>query len=275
MSKYGAGNPHFAKRLILRGLKVLALFIVLNVSISILVPNVPVRTVFFKHFSLANLTAIFITGNVTVDGMGKTASFMILVAIGYLLVTTAILLMWCRVCSYTIHVVCCILLVGIFVLDRQGAQSANLQLVTIGLLGVLAGYIPSSKIAMLKSHPYRLSLAYCGYIGSITLLGVPFVLRVIGVCLTLALIYTAGARGNGPISRHIQVLGKYSLLGYISQIAILQVLHRSISHFNPGVWALPVSLFAGFALVMIGVEAVDRARPRSTILDRYYKAIFA
>jgi uncharacterized paraquat-inducible protein A len=91
------------------------------------------------------------------------------------------------------------------------------------------------------------------------------------------LIYLVGAKEGKPgrAREHVNLLGKYSLLGYIAQIAILQVLYRRLQNVNLGTGVLVLSFFAAFALTMISVKVVDRLRARSIVVDRLHKAIFA
>ncbi len=119
--------------------------------------------------------------------------------------------------------------------------------------------------------------AYLCYTIAITIWDVPFPLLIVGVSLSLMIIYLVGASGSesGAIGSEVILLGKYSLLGYISQIAILQILSVAFRHLNLGVATLGLSFFAAFALTVASVEVVDRARARTAIMDRLYKAVFA
>ncbi|MFZ1975901.1 MAG: hypothetical protein WAU89_23870, partial [Candidatus Acidiferrales bacterium] len=80
---------------------------------------------------------------------------------------------------------------------------------------------------------------------------------------------------SGIIKSEVILLGKYSLFGYISQIAILQILAAGLRHVNFGFVVLSVSFVAAFALTIVSVEVVDRARARAASMDRLYKAVFA
>jgi peptidoglycan/LPS O-acetylase OafA/YrhL len=274
-SKYSSARSQLTRRLALRGLKILAVFVGLNVGMAVLFPGSPLRGAIFTPAALPSLKAIFITGNFLPGGLGKAASFTILVPIGYLLIASSGLLSLSRVLSYPFHLACGISLACTVLLDRVGLHTTNLELIAIGLLGVVAGYTPSAKIAQLGRRLYAIILAYCAYLAAITLWDVPFGLRIAGVCLTLALIYAVAARLSEPRRRRLVVLGRYSLLGYISQIAILQLLHRIASYISAGIWILPASLLAGLVLTMASVAVVDRARPRSATIDRFYRAVFA
>jgi peptidoglycan/LPS O-acetylase OafA/YrhL len=277
ISKYGIGNPKLPRRLFLRGLKLLGVFVLLNLLIGLALPDSPIRMSLFEYPSFANLEAIFLSGNVYIDQIGKAASFTILVPISYLLMVSAILLTACKFFKYTFHVICGLMLLSILLLDLHGMHSTNLELLTIGLLGVIFGYASGAQIQKSVGHPYAVGLAYCAYLGAITIWVVSFPLQTVGVFLTVMVIYMIGAKSGEPgrLRRHILVLGNYSLFGYISQIAILQILHRGLSHFNLGVGVPGVSLVAGFALTMISVEVVDRTRPKSATLDRFYRVVFA
>jgi hypothetical protein len=90
-------------------------------------------------------------------------------------------------------------------------------------------------------------------------------------------IYLVGASGSesGVLRSVVILLGKYSLFGYISQIAILQILSAILHHFNLGVAGLVLSIVAAFVLTIASVEVVDRTRARAASVDRLYKAVFA
>jgi hypothetical protein len=194
-----------------------------------------------------------------------------------LLIVSAALVSCLRIFRYPFQLACGIALISTVTLDFYNAHSMNLELLTIGLLGVVFGYIPATKIAQLRRAPNTIALvlAYCVYLAAITLWNVPFGLRIAGVCLTLALVYVAGTWADGPVREHMIVLGKYSLLGYIAQIAILQGLHKSAGYISSGPWILPVTWLAGFGLTMLSVELVDRTRRQSKVIDRCYRVVFA
>jgi hypothetical protein len=166
---------------------------------------------------------------------------------------------------------------SILILGLMGEQSPNLELVTIGMLGVLTGFLPIAAINDFVRRPYTLAFAYLCYTIAITIWNVPFPLLIVGVALSLMVIYLVGASGteSGTIRSEVILLGKYSLFGYISQIAILQILSAGFRHVNLGASVLGISFVAAFALTILSVEAVDRARARTASMDRLYKAVFA
>ncbi len=270
LAKYDLTDPRLPKRLVSRGLKVLGIFVSLNVAITFLFLG-------FRNLNVVNLIAVFVTGNVFVSGVGKAAAFFILVPISYLLFLSAVLLIACRFYKHTFYVVSALFLVATFVLNANGFESANLELVTIGLLGLIVGYTSIDKINSFVRRPYLLAAMYLCYTVAISLWEPNYALQIIGVCLTLMLIYLLGTSHAEPagIPGRVILLGRYPLFGYIAQIAILQVLRRAVPHFNLGVPWLALTFVIGLALTLVVVIAVDRARSKSLAVDRLYRSIFA
>jgi hypothetical protein len=247
------------------------------VIISLLLSQSYAGRILFTSFSVSNLVAIYVTGNTEIAGSGKAAAFYVLVPISYLLLLSAGLLILGRSFKYIFHTVFVLFLGVILILDLAGLKSSNLELLTIGLLGVLLGYIPIEKINRFVRHSYVIVGAYLCYLIAIKTWNVIYALLVVGTCLSVMLIYLVGAKTYelGRARKHVDLLGKYSLLGYIAQIAILQVLYRSLRYVNLGAGTLILSFLAAFALTMISVEVVDRLRARSTVVDKLHKAVFA
>jgi peptidoglycan/LPS O-acetylase OafA/YrhL len=276
LSKYAAADPRLAKRLFTRGLKLMAVFVVLNVARSFVVPVLSTGVLVANPLAPKNLFIIFISGNVPAVG-GKLIAFSILVPISYLLMFSGALMIPYRFYKYTFHAVCMLLLSSILVLRLIGEMSPYLEALTIGMLGVLTGFIPINKINSFVRHSWLLAFAYLCYLIAITIWNVPFPLLIVGVTLSLLVIYLVGISGgeSGITRSEVILLGKYSLLGYISQIAILQILSASLHHFDGGVAVLGISFVGAFALTIASVEIVNRARARASSMDRLYKAVFA
>jgi peptidoglycan/LPS O-acetylase OafA/YrhL len=272
---YGISDPQVPRRLMKRGLKILAVFIFLNVVRIFLIPDSRNGVMPSEPWAAKNIIAVYVTGNMSVGGV-KAAAFPILVPISYLLLLSAGLVIICRFYKYTFHAVCLFALLCILILDVNGMGSGNLELLTIGLLGVILGFKPIETIDNLVVHRGAVVAAYLCYVAAISIWNVIYPIQFVGVCLNLLVIYALGANSEqGRVSRHIVLLGKYSLFGYIAQIAILQALYRSLRFIDPGIAKLVISFFAAFALTIISVEVLDRTRRRAVTVDRLYKAIFA
>jgi hypothetical protein len=276
LSKYAAADPRLSKRLMTRGLKLMAIFLVLNLARILVVTVLGAGVLVRSRLDPGNIFAVFVTGNLPVSG-AKLVVFSILVPISYLLMFSGTLMVPYRFYRYIFHVVCAILLLSVLILGLTGTQSYNLEFITIGLLGVLTGFMPIAAINDFVRHPYALAFAYLCYTIAITIWNVPFLLLIVGVFLNLMVIYLVGASGSEPgrVRSEVILLGKYSLFGYISQIAILQILSGLFRHVHLGVAVWSISFVAAFALTIASVEVVDRVRARTASVDRLYKAVFA
>jgi peptidoglycan/LPS O-acetylase OafA/YrhL len=264
-------------RLMQRGLKILAVFILLNAARMFLIPDARSSATPFETWVPKELISVFVTGNVSAAQSAKAAAFIILVPISYMLLLSAALVPLARFHKHAFHTVCLAFLLCIYLLRLHGLEYGNLELVTIGLLGVIVGYSPIEKIDAFVKHPYLLAAAYLCYAGAITIWGIIYPLQIVGVCICLMIIYLVGGKGVEPdwVRSRIILLGRYSLFGYIAQIAILQGLYRVLSPLGLGVATLVVSFFAAFALTMLTVVMLDRARARLPIVDGLYKVVFA
>lgn len=276
LSKYKAADPRLPRRLFVRGLKLMAIFVVLNVARVFIVPILHTGALVNNPLDLKNIFTIFVSGNLSVVS-GKLVSFSILVPISYLLMFSGALMFPYRVFKYTFHVTSALLLLCALALGWMGAGSQNLEFVAIGMLGELTGFLPLATINNFVRRPYLLALAYFGYVAAITLWNVPFSLLIVGVYLSLMFIYLIGVSGteSDKTRSTIILLGKYSLFGYLSQIFILQILSVGLRSFNNRIAVQVISFGAAFALTIASVELVDRMRVRAANIDKLYKAVFA
>jgi hypothetical protein len=277
LAKYGITAPQLPKRLAERGLKLLGVFLLLNLARTLLQSGADRAKIIADHSSVRSVLAIYVVGSNLGSGLDKTIAFSILLPIGYLLILSAALLFACRYYRYVFHAVWLLFAVATLTAGVIGVHSANLELLTIGLLGVLSGYLPIAKINALVRHPYFLTAAYLGYVAAITVWDVIYPLQVVGVCLSLMVLYLMGEAGGQPgrIRSSIILLGKYSLLGYIAQIAILQVLHRGLRHVSVSELVSVLAFAAAVALTFFVVAATDSARASRAGIDRLYRAVFA
>jgi hypothetical protein len=277
LSKYDVSDPRLPKRLIVRGLKILGVFFALNVLRLLLVQGTLALPIPSDRSPVSNLIDVYLVGSGVGGGQAKAVAFFVLIPIGYILLLSAVLTVASRVYRYAFHVVCLISLMSIVFLACYGLQSPNLELVTIGLLGVIAGYMPTAKVDAIVRHPILLGGAYTLYLVAITFWNVIYPLQIVGVFLSLMILYWLGQTGDTPgIARRITILlGKYSLFGYIAQIAVLQLLHFGLIRLGSRTFVLGTSFLLAFCLTILSVVIVDRARAKSAIANKLYGAVFA
>jgi hypothetical protein len=276
-SKYGVSDPQLPKRLIQRGLKILGVFALLNVTRNFLMRGGAQDQVAPAESLGKRFIDIYLIGNGVGGGQAKAVAFFILVPISYLLILSALLLLLARVYRYTFHIACLLFLLCAVVSNIVGVEVPSLELLAIGLLGVIAGYAPIEKVNAAVRHPVLLAAAYITYLGAISIWNVSYPLQVLGVYLSLMIIYLLGQHDGEPNNFRgtVVLLGKYSLLGYISQIAILQILRVIFNHVESENTVLGLSFVSAFVLTILSIELVDRARSQSKTVDRLYRAVFA
>ena len=199
-----------------------------------------------------------------------------LVPIAYLLILSAGLVALTNRGRQAFHYMLLVLIALVALSYAFGMVSSYFDLLLIGVLGVVTGFAEREQIAVVLGRPYVLLLFYCCYLAVITIWNVTLPLQVASVILTTALLYIAGSgKAPGRAWSLTVLLGKYSLLGYIAQIAILQGLKRISWLLQHGLGVLLASLLLGTLLTLMTAEVTDFARRRSTLADRLYRLVFA
>jgi hypothetical protein len=277
LQRYGGANSRLPSRLVVRGLKLLAVFVGLNLLVGVALPGSLLRRSLAGEPVLDSLVAIFMSGDLATAGNIKSAAFNILVPFGYLLILSAGLIVVTRRIRYAFHFAFALALTGVIAMRAEGIHSLNLELVMAGLLGVVFGYVKREQLAAVLTHPYLVVGLYCAYLAVVTFRSMSLPLEITSVILTTTLFYILGSRPGSPgiVRRQAILLGKYSLLGYIAQIAILQVLRRIAWIGQNGVVVLVGSLVGAVLLCVMTVVLVDWARGKSKAVDQMYQIVFA
>jgi peptidoglycan/LPS O-acetylase OafA/YrhL len=266
-ARHGVG-PRVSRRLFQRGLKLLALFTVLNLCAAALLPAAG-RASGVRGFVLSAYD-VFVTGN------GR-ALFDVLVPIGYFLLLAPIALQLTRRVPKAVVGLALVFLGAATAASLRGQPIANLEMVSLGLLGMAVGATPPREVGGVFRHPAVLAASYLLYVAAIVTWNVLFPLQIVGVCLSVLAIDLAGRRvGFGGVWQPTIIeLGQYSLFAYIGQVMILQVLRRGL---GPAAVdsAVGVVAFAVAVVLVIGSVKVTAAlRRRSAIADGVYRAVFA
>jgi hypothetical protein len=273
LSRTDGTDGRLSRRLAWRGVKLLILFAVLNLVTAAISPGSNNAIAGPSRVWHPDVFKVLAVGPI---GSEKIASFNIFVPISYLLLISAAMVYPYRAFRYAFHALTALLLVAILIVNLNQFASLNLEFVTLGVLGILSGFVRIQQIEAIAGHAKWLIVGYVGYVAAITVWNVPFALLIVGVCLTLLGLYHIGSLRGWPrgARQQVIVLGQYSLFGYIAQIAILQVLSAA-RHLVPFWPAAPsFSFVAAFVLTLCAVDAVAVAR-RRRVVDRVYRTAFA
>jgi peptidoglycan/LPS O-acetylase OafA/YrhL len=268
LARYDILDKRLTSRLATRGLKIIAIFIVLNALVGGLLPA------FRGNWQLSQMLVRRFIGT-TAPGI-KDAAFPVLVPIGQLLLLGAALMVAYRFSRYVVNAACILAFGTVILLRASATVNMNAELIAIGLLGMVFGMIPLPRLISVINRPVILAVAYVLFDLAVHYWGEPYALQVVGVCLNLAIIYLVGASrwADNWVGRTVVLLGKYSLFGYISQIAILQTLRRTVTMESPG-YRFTVSFITAILLTTWSVQVLDAVRRRSSAIDCSYKLVFA
>lgn len=275
LGRYGSSDRRLSKRLTVRGFKLLALVVLLNALISFAQARFQVGYATLAKFVRNISWALVVSNPATSEGQ-KSVSFSMLIPIAYLLILSAGMVTLTKREKSVFRYALLVLTVVVTFSYAYGVVSSYLDLLLIGVLGVVIGFVEREQIAFVLGHPYALIVLYCCYLAVITIWGVTLPLQVASVILSAALLYIAGSKKEpGAAWGRIILLGKYSLLGYVAQIAILQGLRKVSWLSQHALGVLLASLLLGTLLTLITVEVADFARRKSTLADSLYRLVFA
>jgi uncharacterized membrane protein len=266
-ARYDVRDLRLHQRLIIRGVKLILLFTLLNAT-ALIFRGPPLRNLelFFGHFP-----------EIYLAGAGRLAAFEILLPIGYLLVLAPVLILVDHASRFALPVFAVGFLAACAFLDANGRSSLNFSMLAAGVLGIVLGRVPLARLELLR-HLWPIPLLIYGAVFSVaTATGQTYFLQILSACAALALIYGLNARFDAPSwpQQRLLRLGQYSLVSYIVQIAILQVLVRLFGRPEPWSVEFFLLLFGTLALMTALIECVNRVRTRSAGVEAVYKAVFA
>lgn len=270
LGAYAVDHARFRRRLFSRGAKLLIMFVALNVLAGVTIGERLDLRDSDPSTVLATIYAVFFSG----DGR---AAFDILVSIAYFLMLVPVVVAVARRLQLPLVAIACAVLAGVVIWGFVAHANPHVEMLAIGLLGLAAGERKASVFDAGRHRPMILMLAYLLYLWAVTRWNVIFPLQVVGVFLSLLTIYSAGdAWGtHRRIPHEIVLLGQYSLLSYVVQIAVLRFLRVALRPFDAAGAAVALPLIVTVVATLAIIETADRLRRRSRAFDRLYRTAFA
>lgn len=269
LARYSCDGSRVRRRLVQRGMKLLLLFVVLNVLGEIVLGGRQGGAAPSTSWP-ARAQAIFVTGD-------SGAAFNILVPIGYFLLLAPWGFLVSRRTGISLPAMAGAALVMTIGASLAGFANSHLELLSVALVGLAAGATEFRRIDTVLRRPGLLLFGYLLYLAAITVWNVLFALQVIGVCLSVLLIYIIGVKWGtqGRLQRCVVDLGKYSLFSYIAQIAALQLLRRGLRGADLTGAALMIPFALGLIVTIVAVQLMVTLRARSQAADSLYRTVFA
>jgi len=272
LRKYVRDPARVGRRLLVRALKLIVLFFALNAAICLLMD----RNYNGMEFRIGTLLEH--TPTILIWGSSSLTAFEILLPIAYTLIV-CIFLLYAHKLKYVLLTIFILTLVVLSIMSVHTGH--NLKFALIGVGGFYTGLLSPTAGAIVRKPPVKVALAVLALLYfSVAIpcgIGSNLVLYYGVVNLVLANVYNLGAwlDPSKPVTRDIVSFGRYSLLLYLAQIAILQVLQGIIkldrSSINMGHLLLFVAVALGLAVLWRVVEA---CRLKVRVLDKTYRLVF-
>jgi peptidoglycan/LPS O-acetylase OafA/YrhL len=262
-------TPLDASRLLWRGLHLLLLFTALNLVLGAL------GLTSYRNASFGIESFIADAWHVYGVGDSNAMAFRILVPIAYTVMLAPLLLS----CARWRGALAVIVFLSAGIYTTTGWPFApNVFFLLIGLVGVSCGALTARWMADSPPSPWPVIVLGCGAcVLLMNWLSGNVLAYCFGIAALLKWVYDASRHigSNNTFSRMLMLTGKYSLLCYVAQIAVLHLLRLILrqSQFEMTHGPLLASLLTAAAMVLLS-DIVARLRQRSRWANAAYRAVF-
>lgn len=263
------------KRLTVRGLKLILLFLVANVVINASLNKNFNDQFLGLHLFFSNLFSIFLIGD------ERTAAFAILLPISYVLLVSAPLINLYKA-KYVFYA---LLIAGFLLLSILDLQPFfNLACILTGVAGVFTGLIYNEKQEFLNHTSVKLATIVLLVLFLFILIpsGIDprssFAVYFLYVNVILLGLHLLGGflSPSRLLTQVVIKFGQYSLFLYLAQIFFLQVLKREFSFRLPSVSIVHLLIFVFVNILLVGsYYLMDYLRSKYALVNKVYRFIFA
>lgn len=275
--RFERGEPDLSWRLLSRSLRLLSLFVALNVIAQFVRSSSYGQRVgvaeFFRHWN-----EVFLQGGAQAGG-ARLAAFEVLVPIAYTIALAPPLLLLAARWRPFLPAFCIGFVALCVWIGYHDYPLVIVKFMGAGVVGILAGWaIREPDVLARVFWPSLAAMAAFAVFG--TGHGYTYGVQLTGSIVAVAFLCTLSMRltrawGAAWLIRHLVRVGQYSLVAYVAQIGLLQVLVRPLGRPDPDSWEALV-MFGGTLIGMsVLVELTHWLRGRAAALDRVYRLIFA
>jgi peptidoglycan/LPS O-acetylase OafA/YrhL len=267
--RYDQGMNRARSRLAVRAMKLVLIFTALNIVGRTAWPLHDSGIVFEITNFFGNWVDIYLVGS------PYQVAFDVLLPISY---TLLLAILVPNVPSIRRHPItaCSISVIGVCVLIWCfGNAVYTIRLIGVGMIGIALGLLPLEPVNKLRSPPAIIALFMFYGLCSFTI-GNSYGGQVVSTVAALLAFYCFG---NTTVSywhsRQIMLLGRYSLLSYILQIAYLRIVmslvHKRVIEIPNLATMVVMIMLATYLTILI----LDHIRPKFVRVNLFYKVIFA
>lgn len=269
LARHDPADPQLRRRLFGRGAKLLALFTALNLL------SLAARSQHYHGPAGGLGTFLQYAPEIYLTGAGGQAVFEILLPIAYLLLLAPGLLWLDRIHPAVLPLLAVATLGACQALELRGTYLPNLSLLSAGLLGMQLGRIGTATLARTSRIWPFAAAAYAAHAWLGATVGQNFLHQMTGATLALVVFFGASAAAGsaGWWAHRLIQLGRFSLIAYIGQIALLQVYSHMAGRPTPFSATFWMMLSGTLLLTAFGVEVVRWACAGSIHVNRIYRAV--
>jgi hypothetical protein len=267
--KYNGSPWQLAQRSWARGLKLLALFALLNFVDTAVAMRSADPSNLAGAWPLFRLAAVFIRGT-------GGAAFSILVPIAYFLLVVPLIWWLVNVIRLPLQLLAGAMLAFAMAASETPYANTQIEFISIGLAGTSLGAARRLNIECLGTYLKTLALIYVLHFAAIVWWNAPFRLQVVATYANVLLLYALAERiaPTHLVAVAIAELGRYSLFAYIVQIAVLQAVRRGLP-VSAGVGTQVLAGVAALVATWGSVRAMAVLRHRYKKADQCYRMVFA
>jgi hypothetical protein len=257
-----------ARHLLLRGARLLALFTALNLALACAGLTSYRQVNFNLSAFLRHADGIYLTGD------APQAAFRILVPVAYVLMLAGILLMAQRPALVCVALT----LAGAFAHQCGAAGTPLVFFLLTGMVGLCFGLLVPRLPAWRLYRRIWIVAGSLAIASFMNLLSGQVLAYSCGIALMVKLAHDGAGllARDGAMFRHAVLLGRYSLVAYIGQIAWLFLLHRLALTIG---WTsdidLPLAFLSTCGVLLAGCRALDALRRQSHLADIAYRRVLA
>ena len=270
LQRYDVRGWRLHRRLEWRGLKLVFLFTFLNLALYYAESGFR-RSPFLPLQEFAgNWWAVYFVP------VGRSASFTILLSIGYLLLLAPVFLLLQSWRARPVPVIATSFVILNCILEWRNLSSDYLEMLGAGVLGVAFGVMSRERIQWIACKWSVLIPIYLGYRAYSLLFGEPYLIRLSGACISLLILFGLALvlSPQSYLYRQVVLFGRYSLFGYLFQICVLQVLARIPTGFSEETTVVLMIVVAQ-GMTWAATKLLDWLRTVVHFIDSSYRMVFA
>lgn len=261
-------RPETAKRLIQRGVKLIAICTLVNIAAALTVGNYKVTMAMGVPQKLWYV----------MSGLDyRFVSFDLLMPIGYLL------LMLGGIVLIPIYRSCAVMAIGLVFFVYNTMEHFYLtsgyysRFLGMGLVGAAFGLITTEKVNLILRYWIVIVLLFVVRWLIQLYLGSNYVLDVANTILSVMLIYVLGTTLDSDRSfvRVILLLGQYSLMSYLFQIVVLRIAKYGFTYLDIHVAETIIAFISTTLATVLFIKVLSQMRRTSLIVDSAYRGLFA